>query len=205
MSDFGQLCKDVMTKTNRPDLVDDIQLAVRQATTKYHLSEFWKRDIVEKSMIFDAVSTQFQLGTENLERFRKLAYIIPLDNDGVTPIAGVKITEITPDNIFDQFNAKRVNVFYLAGSNLNIRTKVGYIGFLMGWYQYPLVFPTNYKSWIADIYPPIIVDEATGQTFLSLGQVDEANKYLDPIKGTIWGPRGHFMTLMANEIEGMAR
>jgi hypothetical protein len=203
--DFGQLCADVMVLSGRPDLINDTQLAVRTATLKFHMIDFWKRDLIEKSILLNASASQFQVDTLQLERFRKLKYIQPLSSDGLTPV-DVKLKEVEPDNIFDQFSARKSDVYYLAGTNLNIKTANGYSGFIIGWYRYPLVMPSNYNSWIADFYPSIITEEAAGRLMYAIGNVDEANKFVDPIKGSIYMPgTGHLAILRANELEATAR
>lgn len=203
---FGELCQQVAVNTNRPDLLAETQQHVRKATLKFHMIDFWMRDQYERLITFSAFSSVFAIDIPTtFERWRKFGYIRPVDTSTNTPKNKfIKTTE--PGNIFDEFSRLKTDVGYVAGNQFNVRTADSEAAFLCSWFQYPVVDVNNYGSWIADMYPDIIIDEATGRLLHIIGQVDEGNKFVDPQKGTVYHPEtGHLHVLRINEIEPFAR
>lgn len=179
MTPFGQLCDDVITLTSRPELVAETQLAVRNATQFFHLSDFWQRDCEERLFQFDAAAFLFSLPVSStMERFRKLRYIKKFDL-----IASItkeskedKISECDPNSLFDRYNSIKTNVYYLAGDNLNLRLSTAENGLFASWYKYPNTSPEAYASWIADMYPAAIVNKAAAEIQRDIGMTDDANR-----------------------------
>jgi hypothetical protein len=52
---LAELQADVITITNRPDLVAETLLAVKKATLKMHQLDFFYKDLVESGLVFDPV------------------------------------------------------------------------------------------------------------------------------------------------------
>lgn len=206
MTTLSELCADVFTLTNRPDLVSETQLALRHATQKMHLIDFWTRDRAERFVAFSELGMNFTIPVQsNFENWRKFAYIRPFDLDTSTP-KDRYINEITPDRIFDEFNRSKTDIYYVAGTALNIKSRDEERAFLFGWYKYPNTTVAGYSSWIADIYPAIIVEEAAGRILHIIGMVEEGNKFVDPRIGSVYHPvTGHLQALRINEIESSAR
>lgn len=199
--DVGQLCEAVQVLTARPDLVSETQLAVRSATLFFHLKDFWMRDRIEKLLPFNATLTNFQVDLPaNFTNWRKFSYIRKWDGSVGEP--GDYIKQMDPTAMFDEFAAKKTNVYYVSGTKLNMKTSEGQSAFLVGWYTYPNV-TDQFNSWIADMLPYAIIDMAAGDILNKIGQVDEANKLIDPQKGKVftqWIP-----TIYTNELEAEAR
>lgn len=176
---FSQLMDDVITKTNRPELVAETQLAIRNALQFVHLQDFWQRDAVEQLFTFPAANYVFQLDVSaQFTRFRKIRYIKKYDaNNGViidNPENEFK--EADPSRLFDRYGCQRNNIFYLAGTSLNIRSGSQDSAYIISWYSYPLVLPETMQSWIADMYPAIIVEKAVSEVYRSIGMTDDANR-----------------------------
>lgn len=203
---LGELCADVYTLTGRPDLVADTQLAIRHATQKFHLHDFWLRDHEERRLDFSASSQNFQINIPStFTNWRKFDYIRPYDQTTGTP-SNKLIRPIAPSNIFDEFNRQKSDIYYVSGNLMNMRTLNAENGFLIGWYKYPNTMPNNYSSWIADMYSAIIVEEAAGRILQAIGMVDEGNKFVDPQKGSVYHPiTGHLVNLTKQELEPNAR
>lgn len=206
---LSELCADVYVKTNRPDLAAETQLAIRNAARKFHLLEFFQRDRAEKLISFTALGTAFSIPiAANFENWRKFKYIRPWDADASAPKGGENrmIKEVDPAKIFDEFGSSKVDVGYVAGDQLNFKTSEAESAFVVCWYKYPNLNVNNFSSWIADMYPEILIEHATGDMLNILGQVEEANKILDPQKGTIFNPMfGMLHALKVNELEMFAR
>lgn len=206
MTTLNELCQDVYTLTGRPDLVADTQLALRAAARKFHLIDFWFRDHQEKALDLGTPNQNFSFDIpSNFTNWRKFSYIRPVD-----PIQGMPkdkyIKFQDPTAIFDEFGRSKTDVFYTAGTRINMKTLDSESAFLFGWYSFPNLGPSNFASWIADMYPELLVYAATGEILNVIGQVDEANKILDPAKGMIYNPEsGMLKILRTNELEPQAR
>lgn len=195
---YSQIVNDVVTATNRPDLVatGDIDLSIRRATLKLHSMAFWPMDLAEAVVQFED-NTQCAQSisiAENLPNFRAIKYIrenianampIPL----APPLQPYQLyygypydthnffKKMEPDAILDRYNLQKSNVWYLGGSNINLNCRMPIGSVSIGWWQYPIVVATNYKSWIADAYSFAVSDEAARMIFASIGYLEMAKVY----------------------------
>jgi len=209
MADFEELCAHVATMTNRPELASQITLEVQNATSRAHLIDFWLRDRHEKVVTFDQNASAFQMDMSiELERFRKFVYIKPFDPATGLPITiGEKETleEVSPDKLFTAVRGMKTDCFYMAGNMCNIKTSVLCYAFLVGWYKYPPIAIGKYSSWIAEMMPFVIEEEAAGKILCKTGMVEEGNKLLNKLM-VIEGREGENLHLLRiNEVEAMAR
>ena len=53
MASFTSLLNDVYTITNRPDLIAETKLAVKQATLKMHQSDYYPKDLFETGIAWN--------------------------------------------------------------------------------------------------------------------------------------------------------
>lgn len=182
---YGQLCNEVITITGRPDLIPETQLAVRRATLYLHGLDTWFRDFNEKRIAFPALDYKFSIAIkDNFTNFRKFRYIKPLDPATGLVLSDHDIKYCPPDNLYDEFKRPKNDIYYVAGNNLNIRCASQQQGFLFGYYILPNVADA-FQSWIGDLYPYAIIEEAAGRVLHMIGQIDEGNKFVDPQKGSM--------------------
>ena len=200
----------VYTLTNRPDLVMETALAVRQATLAAHRSDYFKKDIVEL-LISPGSASLFQLSISSLfANHRNFAYIRPYDSVGASP-APFFLESMKPDAILDEYLVEKTNVYYTAGDNLNIRLGSAYDSFLVGYYANPVLSPdSSYESWIARQQPAVIVIDAAKRVLEMIGYIEAANKLgvllYGPSPGTAQMPMGgEYMLLKMSEIEDYGR
>ena len=82
MATFSDLTSDVMTITNRPDLIAETKLAVKAATLKIHQSDYYYKDLFETGLSWDtAAYTQevdLSLLFSYLELLNMFVVMIPL-------------------------------------------------------------------------------------------------------------------------------
>lgn len=205
MSIFAALISDVIIATGRSDLeaTGDIGLAIRRATLKAHSMAFWPMDLAEGVVLFaDAAARNQSINVAtHLDRFRAVKYIREYPSVSSTTGADAQFyTKQDPDAILDAYGQTMNNIWYLGGSNINLRSRgAGNTGVSIGWYQHPLVSSAvNYASWIADSYPFAIVDEAARMIFKNTGNMDMAAAY-DQVM------REHFQFMIQNYNDGEGR
>ena len=179
---FASIVADVMALTNRPDLVNETNLAVRAATLKAHQKDDWIRDLQEDSIEFTTANyyQTFEYKTV-FPLWRKPSYIRNYDNTANTGGPGKFLTYITPDKVIDGYGYNRLDVFYVAGSNIQIRTKCENQFFLLGYYANPDVTPLGFSSWIADEFPFAITYEAVAIIFKTVGLDEQVAVYRDMV------------------------
>lgn len=181
---FAQIEADVAVATGRPDLVTtgDIALAIRRATLKVHCMAFWPRDLAEGVILFDDASLRNQSISivQQLPKFRAIKYIREYPSVNSSSGSDAQFyTKQEPDAILDDYGTVMDNIWYLGGSNINLRSRgAGNTGVSVGWYQYPAVADAlTFNSWIADSYSFALVDEAARIIFKNSGNMDMAASY----------------------------
>jgi hypothetical protein len=158
MTVFSDLLDDVYTLTNRPDLVAETKLAVKAATLKMHQTDYYYKDLYETGISFLSADYVQQLEYRDLiPKWRALKYLRKSDSLGEP---GDFISLILPEQVLDTYGQTAVNVCYMAGDLLQIRsdTKLQYA--LLGCYVHPTITEVGYSSWIALDHPYAIVYEA---------------------------------------------
>lgn len=156
--------------TNRPDLEAVTKSAVKAATLKMHQMDFWDRDLVERGIQFvDPAFVQTWDVLNDIPRFRALKYI--------RNVNGVAFDIITPDHLFDYFNLERVNVAYLSGSSIKIKSRYALQACLTGVYVNPDITDVGFSSWVSISHPYAIIYEAARTVFKNIGLDAEAAEY----------------------------
>lgn len=168
MSLFTDIVDQVYTLTNRPDLVAETELAVKQATLKGHQSDYYYRDILETAINFGAASYFQTLGVKGLlPRYRAVKWARKYDAVGEE--AGKFFDLVLPEQTLDSYNQNRTDIMYAAGDVLQFRSSTEFQYILFGCYQNPELSSASYNSWIAQDHPYYIVTEATRIVFKAIG------------------------------------
>lgn len=177
MSTYSDLVADVITITNRPDLIDLTKLAVRHATLKAHKLDFFPKDIYETGIQWQTPAYIQSLEYRNLvPRWRALKYLRKYDFTTSPGKAGEIFKVITPELILDDYEFQKDNVCYLAGESLEIRSNTKDANMLLGCYRHPDTTEANYDSWIALDQPSAIVYEAARSVFKQIGFDEQAKE-----------------------------
>jgi len=167
---FASIVADVMTITNRPDLVNETNLAVQAATLKAHQKDDWIKDFYEQSIGFPTSDYFQSLDYKSVfPLWRKPKYIRKYDNTAITGGPTDFLEYLTPEKVVDNYGANRTDVFYVAGSLIQIRVQDPYQYFLVGYYANPDITTAGYASWIANDHKFAIVYEAAAIIFKATG------------------------------------
>lgn len=198
---FTDLCNEVYTLTNRPDLVNETQLAVKSATLRAHKIDFFPKDLYENYFSFTSAAYLQQFPTALIPNFRVLKYIrkyypnavpsqsfpqnIPYYSAGGNLPDGRFFDIIDPTAVLDSYQLNKVDVAYLAGNAIQLRSgdQVQYI--LVGAYVSPDITTSGWNSWIANEAPYAIVYDAAAVVFKTIGY-DEQNAAYNDLKKMEW-------------------
>lgn len=183
MTTLATLISETYALTARPDLVAETSMAVKMATLKMHQLDYFPKDIYETGIQFSAAAFTQQLAYKSVvPTWRSLKYFRKFDittasNDSSAGTPGVYFKLITPENVLDSYSVERVDVMYVAGLNLNIKSSDSFQYALLGCYVLPDVTDANYSSWIADEHQYAIECEAARVLFKTIGHDEESRAY----------------------------
>jgi len=170
---FTELLTEVFDLTKRPDLTVRTSQAVRAATLKMHLIDYFPKDLVESGVQFASAEFFQSFDYKNVfPLWRSIKYFRKYDIVGGS--AGKKLDVITPAGIFDSYGIEKSDVMYQAGSVFNIKMSTQEQYFLCGFYQYPDCTADGYTSWIAVDQPWAIIYEAAKSIMKTTGRDEDA-------------------------------
>lgn len=170
-----ELQQEVYTLTNRPDLVAETLLAVRQSTLALHQSDFFFRDIEETGISFTSSAYTQELEYRPIiPLFRSLKYLRKANADGTV---GAFFTVVQPESILDSYGVDRTDVCYAAGASIEIKSSTQFQYAVLGYYANPNITVSGYNSWIALDHPYAIVFEAAEKVFKMIGKTEEFAAY----------------------------
>lgn len=174
---LNDLINNVYTITNRSDRAAETLQAVLSATLKAHQSDYFYKDILETGVSFDVVAYIQQLDYRALlPQWRALKYLRKFDFVNNCP-KGPPLKIVEPANVFDDYNAQKVDIAYVAGSNININSCTQEQYYLLGCYLNPNITQNGYNSWIALDHPFCIILGAAASVFKAIGKDEEASTY----------------------------
>ena len=170
---LAQLITEVYAITKRPDLVALTTSAIKAATLKCHTADFMFKDLFEALIIFPTSSPYQIIDVVNdTPRFRNLKYFRPFDN--VNKVGGRFFELVHPQAVLDSYSVEKVNIFYQAGRQINIKSAAAMNYGILGYYLYPDTTDTNFDSWIAREFPWAIIFEASAQVLKATGYDQQA-------------------------------
>ena len=183
---YDAMTADVITLTNRPDLVAETALAVRTATLSIHTRAAFPRDVqtelvkLTNSVYLVALDAQVLL-----PRLRGLSTVRACDVSYV-PLEQPRIEIVELGDIYDpEYHTLKNNIAYLAGTAVNIRCSVPSYGFLIEYLGLPLMRREQYNSWIAQLAPESIVYMAAATVLSTNGDLDKSKKFFDLVNMTL--------------------
>lgn len=176
MANLTDMLNEVYTLTNRPELVAETTLAVKQATLKAHMTDFYSKDIHEVRITTD--TTDYIHGIDIfsiISNFRSLKYLRKYDLANTAVGAFLEILE--PEEILDPYGRDKTDVAYIAGRVIEIKSSTEIDNLILGCYVLPVITTSGYASWIADLYPYAIIMEAARTVFKTIGYDEQARSY----------------------------
>lgn len=185
---YSDIIDEVVAWTKRPDLSAKTASAVRTATMFAHRSDNYWRDLNSDILVPISAAEGIILLDSYLPRFREIASIEPEDNGTLFP--GLVPRDV--DDLFDEYSTRRKNWFLGTRQGIRYNTAILTPNLQISYYMDPDTNPTTYDSWIADIYPDVIIKWATGLMFRTIGNSDES-------KAEIEGAQALLQTMVSHD------
>jgi hypothetical protein len=196
---LSEMLDAVVSRSKRPDRKEEILLAIQEATLFCHNFDFFRRDMYEVPISYVSVGglqTAQLIYADVLPSFRKIAYWRKWDP--VSLVAGKFLSPVEPDAIFDAYNCKKQDIYYVASRVINWYSSTVDQAHIIGYWRFPNVSKSRYESWIAEQSPFCIINRALGKVFRTIGQPDEA-------RAALQDSNEELMQLQTNEIESQGR
>ncbi len=151
MSQYTDLVDAIVSWTNRPELVAEMNTAIAAAINKAHRAGHFPRDLVYVDV--DVAVEQIQTidyTAAPFVRFRHLAsvkpYAIEFEYDPVSAL-----------DLFDVDGYARTNIVYVVGNMINVKANAPANKVTVGYWQRPLVTPvTDINDWIVESHFDLI-------------------------------------------------
>lgn len=162
MALMDDLVDDVVVWTNRPKLVSETQLALRNAIRAAHrLGKFW-RDVVTTTVI--PVDSQIQSInlTDTCPNMRQLKYVKNVDTD-------FAFTEIDASDLLDHDGFRKDGVYWAMGNALSVRLNSSTSALEIAYYQQPATNPPV-LDWLLDQYRDVVILMAAGTVLGIIGE-----------------------------------
>lgn len=174
--DFSELLTECYLLTGRPDLVEETKSAIRAATLKAHHSDFYSRDIYETVITADEAAYIHSIDYPSIiSNFRAIKYLRKIDV--ATGQASAFIDVITPEEVLDSYSRTKNDVAYVAGRAIELRSSTEVQKIILGCYVNPVITEGSYSSWVADLFPYVIIYEAARVLFKMTGFDEQAAQY----------------------------
>lgn len=186
---YAELLAEIKLLSKRGDIDDKIATALRMTTLRCHRSDLFYRDLQEAVATFGNTQLVSIDVSVSLTRFRQLAYVQYYDP--TSGRVGKMLDEVEPSNVLDEYNYFKTDMFYMAGTNININFCTPVAGAKLGYYQNPDVTVGGYNSWIAVELPDILVQGSLAYVLNLIGKNDEA-RMIDSMVGLNPDPKNKF-------------
>jgi len=179
---YDGMLEDIYTLTARRDLDAETELALRTATVNAHLCDAFPRDLFVSQVQLPNAAYMASLNIPTLfPGLRALSQIRPLDSNlqpaVLSPENQIAIIEL--GDIYDDYGQLKNQVAYLAGDSVNVRSWFNSYGYLVSWFKAPMLRRADYNSWIAQLYPTVIIYWAASIVLDTNGNEAKAKKYMD--------------------------
>lgn len=176
MTTLTEMLTDVYTLTGRADLVAETTLAVKSATLKAHMTDFYSKDIHEVRITTDTADYIQGIDIFSIvSNFRALKYLRKYDL--VNAEVGAFLEVLEPEEVLDSYGRDKTDVCYVAGRVIEIKSSTEIDNLILGCYVLPVITTSGYASWIADLYPYAIIMEAARVVFKTIGYDEQAATY----------------------------
>lgn len=192
MSQFSQLCNKLVKLSNRPDVLEEIKIALRQATIEIHQLDFFHRDLMHGTIVNSrGRQNEVSVPMSNFPRLRAIKSIVPKGCcEELKPNAPLTVCRC-------ENNWWRTN-----GGNLIINSSFNTNEFDVWFYQNPKISPDEeYSSWVADLYEPALLDWSLMLLFIMLRDSPIASQYAARVGQRDRLPTGHIAVILSEQLE----
>lgn len=154
---LAELTQELATELRRPDMIDRIRSFVRSVVVQCHAATQFQRDLVEE--VVQVPSPAPVIKITQPPRLRSLLSIAPCDVFGnliktANPEGGYTIRH--PADVVTQSGHQMVDIAYIAGPTITIRSAVNCSYLFLQYFQTPDIKDELTETWIMEQFPDLI-------------------------------------------------
>jgi hypothetical protein len=174
MTVWTDLVADIYVWTNRPDLVNETALALRNAIRTAHRQGVFWRDIVTTSVTLDVAQVQSFSFSDKCPGMRQLVYIkspeVP-SSETANGTEDVYMAEAEPRNLLDLDGYPKTNVYWGIGDVAYIRALNPVATYEIGYTQQPNTnSDTLTEDWLIAEYRDVVILFAASTVLAGIGE-----------------------------------
>lgn len=198
MANFRQLVDQVVVVTNRPDLLAEIELSIKQSILFYHhLDFFWRDKMVGIINVTTGQNARHEIPLTRFPRMRAPTEIAPYF--ARRECCGKPLKRMT------RLGECECEWWMLTPNSLIIRSATPTHQFQFTYWQNPVLAPeAEFHSWVADLYEDAVVDAACAKMFEMARDPSTADRYRARVgkKADGAGPAtGHCFRILSEQLE----
>ena len=154
---LAELTAELATELRRPDMANQIRGWVRQVVIQCHSATQFQRDLVEEIVAIPSPTPVMKITQP--DRLKHLVSISPCDAYGTllqvaNPMGGYMIT--SPTDIYSQSGKQLMDIAYIAGPTITIRSSSVPSHLFLQYYQTPDVREDTTQTWIMEQFPELV-------------------------------------------------
>lgn len=199
---FNSIVQKLVKLSNRPDVIEEIKIQLRQATLSIHHLDFFHRDLV--SGLINSTSGKQQELTIPLSTFprvRAIKDIVPTFSNSCGIATQQCAKPLTPNSSLEHCRCN-TNWWRTTGGNLTINSNAATHQYEMYFYQNPKLAPDEeYSSWVADLYEEALIDWTLMLLFDILRDSGMSDRYRGRVGNRDRIPTGHIAVILSEQLE----
>lgn len=169
---FTEVVDEVVRILKRPDKKVDVQREVNAAINFCCTEANFARDRQEQSVDIDATLYAQNIPLSTFTRFRKVDCIRPANRNKL-------LQPLDPSKIFTPKGCETLDVYYLAGDQINFKLATLASSLLVAYFSYPpTLTDTAATFWLLEQSPYMIINKAAAVVFDNIGDEKAAAKHL---------------------------
>lgn len=172
-----ELTTELVTTLRRPDMVGVIKSYVRQVVVQCHAATQFQRDLVEEIIPIPSPAPVVKITQP--PRLRTLMSLSPCDAYGMrlatrNPEGGYSI--VAPNDIMTMSGNEMVDIAYIAGPTITVRSSVASSHMFIQYYQTPDIRDDNTQTWIMEQFPELIMSGVRARYYQSTNNQQAAGE-----------------------------
>jgi len=164
---FTEAVNEAVGITKRPDKIADIRREINAAINYYCMESDFSFDRQEQTLAINANEYAGNILLSSLTRFRKVDCIRPINRNKF-------LDPLDPKKIFTPGGCEVLNVYYIAGTQINYKLSQGAPSLLIAYYSFPPTLTGTESFWMLDMSPYMVINRAASVIFTNIGDDSSA-------------------------------
>lgn len=165
---FQEIYNRVVELTDHPELVKETEQAILRSTLRMHSIDWFQRDLKVIGLNATGGRTA-QISVSSFPRLRKIKWIQANTNNNFS--WPVKLG--TEEGLINQHKNYDKDVAFNLGAVISIRCSKEFSGLTVAYYEFPRNEKDDYSSWISELYPYAIIDDAAATVLYLTGDNEQ--------------------------------